>query len=133
MSQSFKKTGIAADYQEVAENLYNYLQKNNLYDAHKDLFWERFCRYNSFAFNNLHSKDRLKARRRAQAFLRNHKNEVEALDATIQKTIKKTLFFGQNVPSVIKRVIKKIYYADPTRNRQIRKIEALQDEIVDSY
>ncbi len=133
MSQSFKKTGIAADYQEVAERLYKYLQENNLYDTHKDLFWERFCRYNSFAFNNLHSGDRSKARQRAQRFLRDHKNEVEALDATIQRTIKKTLFFGQNVPSVIKRVIKKIYYADPTRNRQIRKIETLQDEIVDSY
>ena len=133
MSRSFKKTGIAADYQEVAEKLYEYLQKNNLYDAHRDLFWERFCRYNSFAFNNLDSKDRPKARQRAQDFLRNRESEIQDLDANIQKAIKKTLFFGQNMPSTVKRVIKKIYYADPTRNKQIQEIESLQDEIVDSY
>ena len=133
MSRSFKKTGIAADYQEVAEKLYEYLQKNNLYDAHRDLFWERFCRYNSFTFNNLDSKDRPKARQRAQDFLRNRESEIQDLDANIQKAIKKTLFFGQNMPSTVKRVIKKIYYADPTRNKQIQEIESLQDEIVDSY
>ncbi len=133
MSQSFKKTGIAADYQKVAEKLYEYLQKNNLYDEYKDLFWERYCRYNSFAFNNLNSQDRSEARRRVQNFLRQHESEVKELDKNVQKTIKKTLFFGQNVPSAIKRAIKKAYYADPTRKKQIREIETLQDAIVDSY
>lgn len=133
MSQSFKKTGIAADYQEILESLYSYLKENNLYDQHKDLFWERFCRYNSFAFNNVHTKERPKARERAQVFVKQHENEISELDVNIQKIIKRTLFFGQNVPSAIKRVIKKIYHADPTRSKQIKKIEALQDQITDSY
>ena len=133
MSKSFKKTGIAKDYQDISEKLYDYLIDNYLYEGHEDLFWERFCRYNSFAFNNVRSDERIAVKARAVQFTIDNKDKIAKLDKNIQRNISKTLFFSGSIPSAIKSIIKKIYYSDPTRKGQISKIESLHNKIVETF
>jgi glycosyltransferase involved in cell wall biosynthesis len=87
MSQSYKRTGTAADYLQIAFRSYDYLQQNGLADKYCNFFWHRFNQYLSFTLDHLEGEAKAAAIALAKSFLDKHALAFAAADEQIKQHI----------------------------------------------
>ncbi|MCL2280558.1 glycosyltransferase [Candidatus Saccharibacteria bacterium] len=92
---------------DITQMLFEYLQKNKLYDKWQEAYWEKFCRYNSFALNNVFGRDRIKMRRQVREFLKKHHTEIAQLGRSQKVQLRKIIFFTYGPISLMKKLVKR--------------------------
>lgn len=128
MSTSYKKTGTALDYLQIAFKTHEYLERNSLCETFNEFFWHRFNQYCSFALDHLEHDDRQKAINIARAFVVEHSREFAAADKSTQIHILGVLHKRYRIYAFIRKVCDRLYgLMSPSRKLQHRSIEVCQE------